>query len=72
MRDVRPSYYLGQTTIAPPAAASAGSGAAQDPVLAPLQMEAAVKKVQADIAGYDKAIRDSQTDTQPPRQGGGK
>lgn len=57
---------------APPAAASAGSGATQDPVLAPLQMEAAVKKVQADIAGYDKAIRDSQTDAQPPKQGGGK
>ena len=57
---------------APPTAASAGSGATQDPVLAPLQMEAAVKKVQADIAGYDKAIRDSQTDAQPPKQGGGK
>jgi hypothetical protein len=57
---------------APPAAASAGSGATQDPVLAPLQMEAAVKKVQADIAGYDKTIRDSQTDAQPPKQGGGK
>ncbi len=56
---------------APPAAASAGSGATQDPVLAPLQMEAAVKKVRADIAGYDKAIRDSQTDAQPPKQGGG-
>ena len=57
---------------APPAAASAGSGATQDPVLGPLQMEAAVKKVRADIAGYDKTIRDSQTDAQPSKQGGGK
>jgi len=53
---------------APPAAASGGSGAPQDPVLLPLQMEAAVKKMQADIAGYDKAIRDSQTDAQPAKQ----
>jgi hypothetical protein len=57
---------------APPAAAPAGSGASQDPVLAPLQMEAAVKKVQADIATYDKAIRDSQTDSPPPKQEGSK
>jgi hypothetical protein len=57
---------------APPAAAPAGSGASQDPVLAPLQMEAAVKKVQADIAGYDKTIRDDRADAQPPKQGGSK
>jgi hypothetical protein len=35
-------------------------------------MEAAVKKVQADIATYDKTIRDGQADPQPPKQAGSK
>jgi hypothetical protein len=66
------SLATAPASAAPPAAASGGSGAPQDLVLTPLQMEAAVKKVQADIAGYDKAIRDSQTDAQSPKQGGSK
>lgn len=59
----------------PPApGGSPGLAVGQDPLLLPLQMEAAVKKLRADIAGYDKTIRDAQqgAPAASTKDGGGK